>query len=521
MSADTNLGTVKKRVLLVDDHPVVRTGLAQLINREADLVACGEAENERSALDAAHQLRPDVAVVDWSLKDRDSSGLIASLRQEIPRLPVLVLSIHDELFYAERALRAGADGYCMKLESGSKVIDAIRRVASGQIYLTERAAHAVAADVRKRLRWGQTSVTDDRVLAVAEPITHGEQAARSVAVPKTKIALSIVIPVYNSEATIERLGDLLIRELTPVYRLQIVLVDDGSRDRSGAACRRLHERYPEMVDHVTLSRNFGEHNAVMAGLHLAEGDYCVIMDDDFQNPPEEVAKLVEEIQKGHDVVYVRYEQKRHSWFRNLGSRLHNWMATRALGKPADLYLSSFKAISQFVVREAVHYTGPDPYLDAIILRTSRKIGVVTARHEPRDYGESGYTIAKLTTLWGNMFVAFSLYPLRLLAAFGFIMSVVGVVYGAYTLAAWATPLIKDPDTYQTMNAATWFWRGLTFLAIGILGEYVGRIYMHLTRDPQFIIRDIVRRHPRMVPTPSTPTPNAEAGRVSNEQPPKS
>jgi undecaprenyl-phosphate 4-deoxy-4-formamido-L-arabinose transferase len=270
-----------------------------------------------------------------------------------------------------------------------------------------------------------------------------------------------------------------------------------------------------------LSKNFGEHNAVMAGLHLAEGDYCVIMDDDFQNPPVEVRKLAEEIQKGHDVVYVRYEAKRHSLFRNLGSRLHNWMATRALGKPADLYLSSFKILSQFVVREAVHYTGPDPYLDAIILRTTRKIGVVTARHEPRDYGESGYTFGKLTTLWGNMFVAFSLYPLRLLAAFGFIMSLVGIVFGAYTLVAWATPWIKDPDTYQTMNAATWFWRGLTFLAIGILGEYVGRIYMHLARDPQFIIRDIVRRHPRVIMDQSTLPPAPHNRRTSDEQHPAS
>jgi undecaprenyl-phosphate 4-deoxy-4-formamido-L-arabinose transferase len=252
-----------------------------------------------------------------------------------------------------------------------------------------------------------------------------------------------------------------------------------------------------MMDCITLSRNFGEHNAVMAGLNYAEGDYCVIMDDDLQNPPSEVRALIEEARKGYDVVYARYEAKRHSPARNLGSRLHNWMATRALGKPADLYLSSFKVLSRFAAQEVIRYTGPDPYLDAIVLRVTRQIGVVTVRHEPRKHGQSGYTARKLVSLWGNMIVSFSLYPLRLLGALGVIMTLVGVLYGLYTLLAWATPVFKDPDAYQKLNAANWFFRGIVLLAVGIVGEYVGRIYKHLTRDPQFIVRDILRHRPRV------------------------
>ncbi|MCX6907681.1 MAG: glycosyltransferase family 2 protein [Verrucomicrobia bacterium] len=315
-------------------------------------------------------------------------------------------------------------------------------------------------------------------------------------------ALSIVIPVYNSEGTVERLCDALIEELGPCYRLQIVLVNDGSRDGSCAACRRLRERHPEVVDYVELSRNFGEHNAVMAGLHYAEGDYCVIMDDDFQNPPLEVGKLVGKIKEGFDVVYTRYETKSHTAFRNLGSRLHNWMATRALHKPADLYLSSFKVLTKFMVQQITRYTGPDPYLDAIILRITTNIGVVTVQHEPRKDGKSGYTLGKLVSLWGNMFVTFSLYPLRMVAAFGVIMALMGSLYGAYTFMTWLVPGMKDPNEYQKLDATNWFFRGLMLLAIGIVGEYVGRNYMHVKSDPQFVVRDVQTR--RMAGAPDRP-----------------
>ncbi len=313
--------------------------------------------------------------------------------------------------------------------------------------------------------------------------------------------LSIIIPVYNAEATIERLCDSLVETLGPLCRLQIVLVNDGSRDASRAACQRLRERYPEEIDYVALSRNFGEHNAVMAGLNYAEGDYCVIMDDDFQNPPAEVTKLLGKMREGYDVVYTRYEAKKHSGFRNFGSRLHNWMATRALGKPADLYLSSFKILSKFMAQQVIRYTGPDPYLDAIILRITRNIGVVTVEHAPRPEGKSGYTIAKLISLWGNMVAAFSIYPLRLISALGAVMALVGIAYGAWTLLSWIVPdaIISDPDEMQVLNASNWFFRGLTLLALGVIGEYVGRICMHINRDPQFIVREASLRAAKGAP----------------------
>lgn len=461
---------------------MVRTGLATLINAEDDLVTCGEADCERAALDAVGKLRPDVALVDWSLRNQDAAGLIETLHQGDPRLPILVLSIHDEIFYAERALAAGASGYVMKQEATERIVDAVRQVACGRPYLSERAAQSISKRLAEKLH------EHPPAHATANPTADPPAAAR----PRATL-LSIVIPVFNGAATIGRLVGRIIEELQPTFALQIILVDDGSADGSAAVCRQLNDQHPDVVEVVLLARNFGEHNAVMAGLNCAEGDYCVIMDDDLQNPPSEVRKLVEEIRKGHDVVYVRYQDKHHSTFRNLGSRLHNWMATRALGKPPDLYLSSFKVLSRFLVREVVRYTGPDPYLDAIILRTTRNIGVVAVRHEPRASGRSGYTLRKLIALWSNMVIAFSMYPMRLLGLFGIVMAGIGVVYGVLTLISLLLPSVAPPDTYQQLNATMWFLRGMTLLFLSVMAEYVGRIHMQMNRDPQFIVRAILRR----------------------------
>lgn len=479
---EANPQHLRRKVLIVDDHAVVRAGLSSLINEESDLVTCGEADSERSALELVHQLQPDVAIVDWSLGNRDATELLEALHADCPQLPVLVLSMHDEMVYAERAIRAGAIGYVMKQEASDRVVEAVRRVLEGKYYLSERASLAVDG-----------LATRDPQASESAPAHAAVGLERGFPIrPVAQPMLSIVIPVYNSESTIGPLVERLIAELAPSYRLQIILVDDGSADHSVAVCQQTQAANPDVVDFIALSRNFGEHNAVMAGLNCAEGDYCVIMDDDFQNPPSEVRHLIAEIRRGHDVVYVRYAKKHHSWFRNLGSRFNNWVATHSLGKPPELYLSSFKAMTRFLVREAIHYPGPDPHLDAIVLRTTRKIGVVDVRHEPRHEGKSGYTLGKLVTLWVNLVIPFSLYPLRLVGFIGLVLTLVGLGYGTANLLAHLTTS-AGPDRLQQLNATNWFFRGVTLLGLAIVGEYVGRIYRQLNRQPQFIVRSILRR----------------------------
>jgi glycosyltransferase involved in cell wall biosynthesis len=306
-------------------------------------------------------------------------------------------------------------------------------------------------------------------------------------------SLSIVIPVYNAENTIASLCGQLIAALAENYCLQIVLVNDCSADNSDTVCRELNRSYPGIVEYIELARNFGEHNALMAGLNHATGDLCVTMDDDLQHPPDEVQALITEINKGYDVVYTFYARKNDPFLRNLCSSLHNRIAYVLLNKPADLYLSSFKIMRRFLVQEIIKYTGPDPYIDAIILRTTRSIGKVCVRHDLRKTGRSGYTFGKLLSLWGNTVVSFSLYPLRVLGIIGTIMTFIGVLHGGYTFLAWALPSIEDPDSFEIMSAIFTFFLGFLMLAISLVGEYVGRIYLTLNREPQFVIRDKIKR----------------------------
>lgn len=304
-------------------------------------------------------------------------------------------------------------------------------------------------------------------------------------------SLSIVIPVYNSEKTIGKLSRALISLLAGDYRLEIILVNDYSQDRSDAICRELQAEFSDIIVYVRLSRNFGEHNAVMAGLNHTSGEYIVTMDDDFQNPPEEVPKLVEECRKGYDVVYCRYGKKQDSLFRNFASWLNSTMAHLILKKPAGLYLSSFKAMNRFLVDEVVKFEGSSPYLDAVILRSTSNFGTIAARHALRESGNSGYTLKKLAALWGNMIVSYSLIPLRILGVMGFTLTVIGVSHLSNTFYREMIPFTEDLSDIEWLTAVSMFFRGFNLLAISIVGEYVGRIYLHIHRDPQFVVREVL------------------------------
>ncbi len=302
------------------------------------------------------------------------------------------------------------------------------------------------------------------------------------------ILLSVLIPVYNSEKTIGRLVEGLIRNLCAFYRLEIVLVNDNSADHSEEICVSLFEKYEQTVKFYSLSKNVGEHNAVMAGLNKVTGDYVVIIDDDFQNPISEVSKLVNAALKGqYDVVYSFYEDKKHSLFRNLGSWFNNKVANLMLKKPKDLYLSSFKVLNKFLVSEIIKYQAPFPYIDGIILQITDKIGKVMVEHSKRQEGRSGYTIGKLISLWLNMFTNFSILPLRFSVILGLIFATVGFILGVYSaIEKFSNP--NMPVGFASLLVAISIFGGIQLIMLGMVGEYIGRIFLSLNKKPQYTIR---------------------------------
>lgn len=301
--------------------------------------------------------------------------------------------------------------------------------------------------------------------------------------------VSVAIPVYNSENTIGRVVDDLVGTLTRHYELEIVLVnDDSPSDDSEAVCIGLYRKYPDIVKFYSLAKNVGEHNAVMAALNHVTGEYVVIMDDDFQNPISEVVKLFEYITgSDYDVVYTYYEKKQHSFFRNLGSRFNDRVANVMLQKPKNLYLSSFKVLSKFIVGEIIQYDLPFPYIDGLILRSTSKIGKLKAMHEKRAEGKSGYTLKKLVVLWMNMFINFSILPLRISVIAGFAFAFFGFVLGVYAVI----DKLMHPDMplgYTTIVVLIALFAGIQLIAIGLLGEYLGRMFLSQNRRPQYSIR---------------------------------
>jgi undecaprenyl-phosphate 4-deoxy-4-formamido-L-arabinose transferase len=304
------------------------------------------------------------------------------------------------------------------------------------------------------------------------------------------LALSIVIPVYNGAGSIAELVGAL-EELSIVGGHEIVLVNDGSPDDSLEVCRGLLGGARVPITLVHLARNFGEHNAVMAGLRHARGRHVITMDDDLQNPPGEVERLLAFAQEsGKEVVYTYYNEKQHALWRNLASRFANRVADFVLDKPRGLYLSSFRCLSAFVVREIGRYEGPFPYVDGLILQVTQDIDRLLVEHLPRAAGRSNYTLRRLMRLWMSMFVNFSVMPLRISTVAGLALSVLGAVGGGLAIAE--ALLAATPPGWASLMFAVLFLSGVQLLILGIVGEYLGRLYLTANRKPQSVTREILR-----------------------------
>lgn len=301
------------------------------------------------------------------------------------------------------------------------------------------------------------------------------------------IDLSIVVPVYNSEKSLPNLVDRLSSVLKPGFSIEIILVDDGSRDRSTEVAKEIAERNSE-VKVISFMKNFGQINALMAGLRESRGRICVTIDDDLQNPPEEIPNMIKEIENGNDFVFGVPKMMMQNVQRRTASNLTIKLSEYLLGKPKELQTSSFIALHTSLVREMVRYDGPYPYLAGLIFRSSTKGKHILVDHKSREFGVSQYSLKKLVSLWLNGVTNFSVLPLRLAALFGFITAVFGFIITFFLILQAILFGRMLPGWLSTISCFA-LLSGVQLVALGLLGEYIGRAFMLLNRSPQYVIRE--------------------------------
>ena len=301
--------------------------------------------------------------------------------------------------------------------------------------------------------------------------------------------VSFVIPCYRSENTLE--GVILeIKEAMNKlgkYTYEVILINDSSPDNTWKTIERLSVENENIIG-VNFSKNFGQHAALMAGMRETTGDYVVCLDDDGQTPANEVDKLLSALEEGADAVYARYGNKKHSLFRNFGSRVNDMMTRIMLGKPKELFISSYFGVKRFVVEDMVRYQNSYPYVIGLVLRATKNIVNVDVTHREREEGRSGYTLKKLLGLWFNGFTAFSVTPLRIATVIGVFCAVLGFAYGLYLFIR----RLVDPNMvmgFSSIMCTILFVGGMLMIMLGLVGEYIGRIYICLNNSPQYVIRE--------------------------------
>ena len=298
--------------------------------------------------------------------------------------------------------------------------------------------------------------------------------------------ISLIIPTYKGAKTLSKLVDELLLTFKD-HKVEIIIVNDSSPDSTHIDSKILLKKYPNKITYLKLSKNFGEHSATMAGLRHSEGGLVVIMDDDFQNPPDEALKLVlYSLKNDHDVVFTKYKIKNDSLIRNIMSKIANVSAQVILKKPKNIYFSSFKSIKRNIVDEIIKYEGPFPYIDGLILSITNNIGSCDVIHDERKFGKSGYNLGKLFKHYSNLSINFSTIPIHLFSILGFaitiisFMLIIGIVIEKLT-----NPTV--PLGYSTLIACIIFFSGVQLLFLGLIGEYIGKILKNVNKEKQYNI----------------------------------
>lgn len=303
--------------------------------------------------------------------------------------------------------------------------------------------------------------------------------------------LSFVIPCYGSETTIEIVVNEIRETLKqrPEYDYEIILVNDCSPDRVWPRIRAL-ALADSHITGIDLAKNFGQHAALMAGYRHCTGDLIISLDDDGQTPACELFTLVDKMKEGWDVVYASYAHKMHSGFRNFGTWMNERMTENLIGKPKGLRVTSYFIMRRFIADEILRYENAYPYIEGLIFRATRNIANVPVTHHERMVGESGYTFSKLLALWFNGFTAFSVKPLRIATFCGSACACIGFLYGIYVVIRKLVDSSIEMG-WSSIIASIFFLGGLILIMLGMIGEYIGRIYISINNAPQYTIRQVV------------------------------
>ena len=303
--------------------------------------------------------------------------------------------------------------------------------------------------------------------------------------------LSFVVPCYGSETTIEIVVNEIRETLKqrPEYDYEIILVNDCSPDRVWPRIRAL-ALADSHITGIDLAKNFGQHAALMAGYRHCTGDLIISLDDDGQTPARELFTLVDKMKEGWDVVYASYAHKMHSGFRNFGTWMNERMTESLIGKPKGLRVTSYFIMRRFIADEILRYENAYPYIEGLIFRATRNIANVPVTHHERMVGESGYTFSKLLALWFNGFTAFSVKPLRIATFCGSACACIGFLYGIYVVIRKLVDSSIEMG-WSSIIASIFFLGGLILIMLGMIGEYIGRIYISINNAPQYTIRQVV------------------------------
>ncbi len=302
--------------------------------------------------------------------------------------------------------------------------------------------------------------------------------------------LSFVIPCYRSELSIGKVIDKIITtvEKDGRYDYEIICVNDSSPDNTMAVLDEIADKNEKVIV-INLMRNFGQHSAIMAGFNYVSGDIVVCLDDDGQNPPEEMFKLIDKLNEGYDLVSAKYPEKKETPFRLFGSWVAAKMAEWLIGKPKNLEINSYYATTRTVVNETIKYKNAYPYVQGLELRITRNIADVEVTHLERETGKSGYNFIKLFSLWMNGFTAFSEKPLRIATYTGVLSAIAGFIFGLIIVIR----RLLNPDIpmgYSSIMAVVLFMSGLILFMLGLLGEYIGRMYICMNNAPQYAVRSV-------------------------------